>query len=104
MTTRIELPSKLLGETKTYYFDFASQLAAGETISSATVVATVYSGTDATPSNIISGSDSASGSIVSQLITAGTLGVIYELLCSATTSTGQVLQLCGLLAIVPDEV
>lgn len=102
--TRVELPPKLLGETKTYYFDFAGLLASGETISSAAVTATVYSGTDANPSAIISGADSTSGSIVSQNITAGTLGVIYELLCAATTSAGQVLQLCGLLAVIPDEV
>lgn len=94
----------MLGETKTYSFDFAGLLASGETISSATVVATVYSGTDAAPSSIISGSDSTSGSIVSQNITAGTLGVIYELLCTATTSAGQLLQIVGLLAVVPDEV
>jgi hypothetical protein len=100
---RADLLPKRIGETKTYVFDFSSDLAVGETISSATVTATVYSGTDASPSSILSGSDSTSGAVVSQNITAGTLGVIYELICAATTSLNQVLQQVGLLAIIPDE-
>lgn len=99
--TRVELEPKLVGETKTYKFDFLSNLAIGETISTQTCTATVWSGTDASPSSIISGSASASGSIVSQKITAGTLGVIYELLCTITTSAGQTLQQVGYLAIQP---
>lgn len=101
--TRVELAPKLLGETADYQFDFSSRLAVGETISSATVTATVYSGTDASPSSIINGADSTSGAIVTQSITGGVLGVLYELICAATTSTGQVLQLVGILAIVQDE-
>lgn len=101
---RVELPSKLIGETKTYAVDFLSQLAAGETISAVgTTIASVYSGTDATPASIISGSAAASGSVVSQKLTAGTLGVIYQVLFSITTSTGQILQIAGLVAITPTQ-
>lgn len=101
---RAELPSKLIGETKTYAVDFLSQLAAGETISAVgTTIASVYSGTDAAPSGIISGSATASGSVVSQKLTAGTLGVIYQVLFSITTSTGQILQIAGLVAITPTQ-
>ena len=98
---RVPLESKPTGETKTYQFDFASDLASGETLSSYSTVATVYSGTDASPSSIISGSASASGSIVSQKITAGTVGVIYQLLCTAVTSASQTLQRSGYLAVIP---
>lgn len=101
--SRQELPPKLAGESPNLTFDFAGRLASGETISTQVVAATVYSGTDANPSAIISGAATASGSVVTQKVTAGTLGVIYELLCTITTSAGQTLQMCGLLAIVPDE-
>lgn len=92
---------KLQGETATYQFDFSSRLNTGVTISTQSVAASVYSGTDASPSSIISGSATASGSIVSQKITAGTVGVVYQLLCTITTSDGQTLQMAGFLAVVP---
>lgn len=100
--SRLIFEGKLLGETIKVPFDFLSRLSAGETISSAGVAASVYSGIDASPSAIISGAASISRSVVMQTIVAGTLGVTYELLCSATTSMGQVLQLSGYLVIVPD--
>lgn len=92
---------KLTGETVNVQFDFASKLGVGETISTQTVAATVYSGTDASPSSIVSGSASKSGSVVTQAITAGTAGVIYQLVCTVTTSGGQTLQMAGLLAVMP---
>jgi len=80
-------------------FDFSSLLAIGETISTQTVTASVYSGTDASPSNIISGAATVSGGIVTQLIdTTGT----YELLAAVTTSAGQTLHLSGYLTITLD--
>tara|TARA_R110000868_G_scaffold233900_1_gene487609 strand:+ start:76 stop:384 length:309 start_codon:yes stop_codon:yes gene_type:complete len=98
---RITFPAKLSGETLTLTFNFISRCAAAETISSASVVATVYSGTDTSPQSIVSGSPTISGQTVTQKITAGTEGVTYYLLCSATTSTSQVLQLGGYLTIAP---
>jgi len=101
--SRIILEGKLASETIRVTFDFLSRLAIGETLSSASVAATVYSGTDAAPSAIISGSDSISGSQVTQLITGGTLGVTYLLVCTANTSLSQVLELSAYLVVVPDE-
>lgn len=89
-------------DTRTFYFDFTSNLAVGETISTQTVSATVYSGTDSNPSAIISGSASASGAIVSQKITGGTEGVVYTLLCTITTSAGQTLTIAGYLAVMKE--
>jgi hypothetical protein len=98
---RISIPGKHASETISQVFDFISLLAIGETLSTASVAATVYSGTDASPSSIISGSASISGTKVTQLITGGTLGVTYTLVCTVTTSASQTLQLMGFLAVVP---
>jgi hypothetical protein len=100
--SRIILEGKLSGETITTTFDFTSRLAASETISTATVTASVYSGTDSSPSSIVSGSATISGQKVTQKITAGTLGVVYKLICTITTSTSQTLILSAFLAVVPD--
>lgn len=102
MSGRADLPSKLAGETKVFTFDFSSSLSTGETISTQVVTASVYSGSDAAPSSLISGLATASGAVVSQKITGGTLGVIYELLCTITTSLGQTLLLSGYTAVVPE--
>jgi len=103
VTARAELPNKLLGETKTVTFDFTSQLAVGETISTKSCTAAVYSGTDASPSSIISGAASSSGAVVSQNITGGVAGVIYTVVCTITTSAGQTLMLAGFLTVLPNN-
>lgn len=102
MTARAQLPAMRVGEIRKLTFDFISDLAAGETISTQTVTASVYSGTDASPSGLISGSATASGTVVTQAVTAAgkTAGVIYELLCTITTSTSQTLKKAGYLALV----
>jgi len=100
--SRVTFEGKLLGETQILTFDFTSRLTSAETISTATVAATVYSGTDASPSAIVSGTATISGKTATQAITAGVLGVTYKLLCTITTSLGQTLLLGGFLVIVPD--
>lgn len=99
---RVIFDPKRSGETVTLQFDFASRLAVSETISTQSVAASVYSGTDASPSAIISGSATASGTIVSQKITAGTIGVTYSLACTITTSAGQTLLMVGFLTVIPN--
>jgi len=100
MTSRIIYDAKAVGETKKLTFDFLADLGVTETISSAPVTAAVYSGTDATPSAIISGSSSISGSVVTQAITAGTSGVTYTLTCTATTSASQVIIITAYLSVI----
>ena len=97
------LDTKHVGETISQVFDFTSQLAVSETISTATTTATVYSGTDATPSGLISGAASISGAKVTQMLTDGTLGVTYLVVCTITTSTGQTLKLQGFVVITPQN-
>lgn len=92
---------KTTASSRKVSFEFGQDLATGETISSASVTATVHSGTDASPSSVVSGSATISGSKVTQLITAGTLGVTYVLSCSAATSASQTLVQQGYLTIIP---
>lgn len=101
MGYRTILETKTLTSNFRALFDFAQFLAAGETISSATVTATVYSGTDASPSSIISGSASISGTQVTQTITAGTSGVTYLLVCAATSSASQAMIQQAYLTVKP---
>ena len=99
---RQEFLPKYAGATCSVVFDFTSDLASSETIDSAVVTCTEYSGTDASPSSMVSGADSTSGYLVSQLITGGVVGNVYELLCTITTSLGQTLTKPGFLAVIPD--
>lgn len=102
MTSRQDFAPKLQGETVTLAFDFISDLGPTETISTQVVTATVWSGVDASPASMISGAATTSGTIVSQKITAGVIGVVYYLLCTITTSLGQTLQSAGFLAVIPN--
>lgn len=97
--SRVQLPIKQVGDSSKAVFDFISRLGVAETISTASVVATVYSGVDPTPSAVISGVASISGTQVTQLLTAGVAGTIYQLVCSITTSLGQTLTLPAFLAV-----
>lgn len=102
--SRIILPPQLVGTVQSQSFDFTSLLASGETISTQSVVASVWTGTDASASAIVSGSASASGAVVTQAISlvGKTAGTIYELLCTITTSASQTLKISAFLAAVPD--
>jgi hypothetical protein len=83
-------------------FDFAQDLTVGETLTTVSTTATVYSGADATPSAILFGAPTVSGKQVVQNTTGGVLGTVYYLFCAATTSLGQVLTREGYLPIVPE--
>lgn len=96
---RIVLQPKTPGDASNVTFDFISRLAAGETLSSASVACTVYSGTDANPSAMVSGAASVSGTKILQKIIAGTAGNVYQLVCTATTSAGMTLVLTAYLAV-----
>lgn len=99
---RIITDPKPAGETTNLVFDFISKLAIGETISTQVTVATVYSGTDASPPAVINGAATVSGSQVTQSVKAGTAGVLYQLVCTVTTSLSKTLQLSTFMVVVPD--
>lgn len=69
-------PSGIINVT----FDFSDL--SSSTPSAATVTNSVYQGTDTTP--LVIGSNSISGTVVTQPITGGTAGMIYDLRCTAT--------------------
>lgn len=97
------LKSKTPTETRFEVFDFVSNLAVGETITSQTVTAEVYSGVDSSPQSIVNGSATVVNSTqVQQSMTGGILGVIYDLVCSVTTSLGQTLNISAYYAIAPN--
>lgn len=104
MLSRADLPPKLVSSTETYTVDFVDAIPAGDSISTQSVSASTYSGTDASPSAIISGSASTSGTKVSQKLTGGTEGVIYQLTWTAGTVGGLTLKKTGFLAVVPSLV
>lgn len=100
--SRQVFPTKFDSETLLLTFDFQADLAVGETLSGPTIAASVYSGTDASPSAIITGSATVSGATVTQKFTGGTVGNIYYVVCTVATSLSQVLQRSGFLTIVSD--
>jgi len=104
--SRIVLKAKSVGETNRYEFDFISQLASGETISTQTVVASVYAGElpdGELASDIILGSPWKHNTSVYQRITAGVAGMIYKLTTTITTSLSQTLIIEGYLAVLNPE-
>lgn len=99
---RVILPAKRQGETVNQQFDFLSQLAPGETISTKVTTASVFTGVDASPSLVINGAATNSGSIVTQSLTGGVVGVVYTIVCTITTSLSQTIKLSGYLYVEPD--
>lgn len=82
------------GETRDLSFDFTSQLADCDRVSSATWAISVISGTDATPNTRLSGSPTVScDSKVTQRHVGLLDDVRYRVTCTATTNNGEVLVL-----------
>lgn len=95
--------TKLADETITISFEFTNRLATGESITAGACVAEVFSGTDASPSSIISGAATLSGAIVSQVITGGLAGVVYLISCEVDTDDSNVLINQGRIAVVAEN-
>lgn len=92
-------PAKDPEEQLVVGFDFAPDLATGETVVAQAVAITTRSGTDASPAAVLDGAASRSGAVVSQAVQAGTDGVSYLIRCAATTSMDRVLVLAGVLPV-----
>lgn len=102
--SRTVFAPKRVGENRSYSVDFISQLRDNDTVIGLVVTASVYSGVDATPANILSGGTAIfNGRIGSQSITGGVEGTIYTLVFQATTTAGDVIQIVGQLAIIPNQ-
>jgi hypothetical protein len=91
---------KITTENEQFTFDFSPVLGTGETITAATCVVEVKEGTDSSPSSILVGSASYSGSKATQRISGGLDGVIYRLEMTVTTSATNVYTLVGDLPVI----
>lgn len=80
--------TKNTGETRVQQFNFLSQLATNETLTSASCTCAVWSGVDSNPSAVLSGPAAVSSPTAYQTIRAGVNGVVYLLTCTGTTSQG----------------
>ena len=89
----LDFSDKRTPETVNLTWDCTHLLVSGETISTAAITASVLSGTDANPQDIVSGSASIAGAKVTQTIVAGVDGVTYALICKITTSASQTLEI-----------
>jgi hypothetical protein len=98
---RIVIPPGKLGDDFSIPFDFISGLTPGVVLTSATVTATLYSGTDPSPQSIIDGPASVSGTIAFQPVKPTILGNVYDLSCAGVTSSGETVILDAYYAVVP---
>lgn len=97
---KVTFPQKNPADTLPLVFDFSSYLPTSVTVSSAVTSATVYSGTDASPTALISGSPTVSSPTVTQNTIGGVEGVTYIVSCSATLSNAAIITLQGYLSVL----
>jgi bifunctional N-acetylglucosamine-1-phosphate-uridyltransferase/glucosamine-1-phosphate-acetyltransferase GlmU-like protein len=96
---------KFVAENKPLSFEFSEVLASGESLSTASCSVIVLDGTDASPSSLLSGSATITGTKVYQRVHNGTAGVTYRIIVTVTTSAGSTLVAVGDIPVYsPDEV
>lgn len=100
MTVSKVFPIKDTNEVLTLTFNFIGQMNFGEAINDAVVTSIVHSGTDPNPENIVLGASTIDGTVVSQVITNGLPGVIYQVVAAITGTEGNVYTQSGLLSVV----
>lgn len=102
MSERIQ-PAKRVSTTLILTFDFSDQMSLGETIGNKVVYCELYSGVDATPSAVISGTPTIVGQTITQKITGGSVGAIYTIIAAIDTSAGQELISTTKIAVIPNN-
>jgi hypothetical protein len=102
--SRVVFSPKRVGDTVLVTIDFTYATTTGDTVLSAVCSMSVYSGVDSNPSLLFNGTASVinNHTAVSQSITGGIAGVVYELKCTATTTSGQTPVQAGYLVVEPD--
>jgi hypothetical protein len=100
--TLVVFPSKPIGETAPYVFDFSDKLQFGEAITGGSVAVVVASGTDSNPSAMVSGSPVLTATTVMQDLTGGIAGVIYAVACTVTATGSHNYVKQGSLAVIND--
>lgn len=97
--------AKRPGEAEPFAFVFSRRMAAGDTIATASVSVVLASDTSEAdiPAMKAGGASIDSGThTVTQVVTGGTDGETYTLICTATTAAGYVLQECRDLPVLRD--
>lgn len=96
--------AKAVGELQPYIVNFSDRLQFGEGINGAAVAVSVFSGTDASPNSMLSGAASfdAAGN-VTQNLTAGIAGVIYNVVFIVTGTNSHNYVKVGQLAVVSNS-
>lgn len=97
---RITFRSAHVGETRKLTFDFISDLALGETLSTAVASFSVYSGN--TNAKVTFGSPIISSTQVAVTAAGDTEGVTFMVTITVTTSAGQTLMQSGFFAMTPE--
>jgi hypothetical protein len=92
----VVLNTKAAAETVSVEFDFTSLLSSGDSLVSASTLASTYSGIAA---DLTIGAVSTDGQRVAQLFADGTPGCVYLVSCTAEGTTGAAYTLSGYLAV-----
>lgn len=100
--TLVVFPAKGIGETAPYTFNFADRLQFGEAINGASVSLSVRSGTDPNPTLMTPSPATFTGTVVTQDITGGVAGVIYDVTCTVTATNSHNYVKQGTLAVIID--
>jgi hypothetical protein len=96
---RVVFQQKPINQDVVRTFDFTSLFTEGEVLAAAVVDVSVFSGTDASPLDMLDGTVELDGLRVSQRFTGGTLGAVYTVTCLVGTCNEQVLSLAAYLAV-----
>lgn len=106
MSGRVEWSPKLASETVIRYADFTDELAVGETIPGGACLATVWSGNDPTPQNIVGTTGTVANAagvacIVTVQILGGVVGTLYQCVIIAISNLGNHITKTAVIAIKP---
>lgn len=93
---------KLVVDVVPAFFDFASDLLVGETISLAVATVSVHTGVDPSPYLLLYQVVTITGNICEQKIQKGLSGVVYDILMTVVTTTGRTVEQVTRIAILPD--
>ena len=103
-STRVILDPKRVAESISPSFDFTAKCVAGDVLSSPMVSVSVWSGLDLNPSAVYGASAPITGLVVNPRLLAGVAGVIYLVRVVVTASLSGILELDGLLAVLPSGI
>lgn len=99
---RTVLQGKYAGDTRNYQFDFSSYLAAGDSLSTTTQTASLYSG-QAGGAPLVLSSQGVAANIATIEVGGGAVGNVYVLVVTGSMALGQLVSLNAFLPILPGQ-